>query len=85
MKTFAKNPGLVQRYPDAPAAKGVPTSSLKSFVTDRLGHDRRYAIDCSRIERELGYRALAGDFAAGFSATLAWYLQNQDWLRFKRA
>ena len=83
---FRKDPGLVKRYPDAPAAKGGTTASLKQFVTDRLGHDRRYAIDCSKIERELGYRAQVTDFAGGFATTLNWYLQNQSWwLDFKRA
>lgn len=84
-EAFRKDAGLAKRYPDAPAAKGGTTASLKKFVTDRLGHDRRYAIDCSKIERELGYRAQVTDFADGFAATLAWYLQNQAWwLDFKR-
>jgi dTDP-glucose 4,6-dehydratase len=83
-EAFRGDPKLAGQYPNAPAARGVPTSSLRSFVPDRLGHDRRYAIDCSKIERELGYRAMVSDFAAGFSATLAWYLQNRDqWLHFK--
>jgi dTDP-glucose 4,6-dehydratase len=72
---------LAQRYADAPAARGIPTSSLKRFVPDRLGHDRRYAIDCSQIERELGYRVQAADFAVGFAATLGWYLGSRDWWR----
>ena len=42
---FASDPSLAQRYPDALAAKGQPTETLKTFVTDRKGHDRRYAID----------------------------------------
>lgn len=85
-EAFRKDPGLARRYSDAPAAKGGTTASLKMFVTDRLGHDRRYAIDCSKIERELGYRAQVTDFSAGFAATLAWYLENQAWwLDFKRA
>ena len=84
-ETFRANPGMAARYPAAPAAKGESTASLKSFVPDRLGHDRRYAIDCAKIERELGYQAEARDFAAGFAATLAWYLQNADWLNFKQA
>ena len=83
---FKRDPNLAERFPAAPAARSVATSSLKSFVTDRLGHDRRYAIDCSKIERELGYRAQIGDFASGFATTLAWYLGNQGWwLSFKQA
>jgi dTDP-glucose 4,6-dehydratase len=81
---FRTDPGMAARYPKAPAATGNPTASLKSFVADRLGHDRRYAIDCTKIERELGYRAEAQNFAAGFSATLAWYLHNADWLNAEK-
>lgn len=85
-QAFRNNPHMAKDYPGAPAAKGQPTASLKSFVPDRLGHDRRYAIDCTKIERELGYRAEARDFAAGFSATLAWYLENTPWWKnFKKA
>ena len=84
-EAFRRDLGMAERYPAAPAAKGKTTASLKSFVPDRLGHDRRYAIDCAKIERELGYRAQAQDFAAGFAATLAWYLRNSDWLGVKKA
>jgi dTDP-glucose 4,6-dehydratase len=66
-------------YPNAPAALGIPTATLKTFVPDRLGHDRRYAINCAKIERQLGYRASESDFAVGFPRTLAWYLANRDW------
>jgi dTDP-glucose 4,6-dehydratase len=83
---FNNNLELAKQYPNAPAARGIPTASLKRFVPDRLGHDRRYAIDCTKIERELGYRARVADFAVGFSCTLAWYLQNPQWgLGFKGA
>jgi dTDP-glucose 4,6-dehydratase len=85
-QAFRKNPDLAKAFPDAPAAKGLSTASLKRFVPDRLGHDRRYAIDCTKIEKDLGYRAQVTDFSAGFAATLSWYLQNQAWwLSFKRA
>ncbi len=60
-RAFAEIEGLAERYPDAPAAKGQPTSSLKTFVTDRAGHDRRYAIDETKARGELGYaRPCAG-------------------------
>lgn len=75
---FAKDPSLRQRFPDAPAAKGRPTSDLKSFVTDRPGHDRRYAIDEAKIRNELGY-APAQDFAQGLASTIAWYIANEPW------
>ncbi len=77
---FAADPGLAARFPSAPAASGEPTASLKSWVTDRAGHDRRYAIDETRARGELGY-APARDFASGFAATLAWYLANEPWWR----
>ena len=77
---FAADPGLAQRFPDAPAAKGLPTASLKTTVADRPGHDRRYAIDETRARVELGY-VPARDFSMGFAATLAWYLDNEAWWR----
>ena len=77
---FAADPALHQRFPDAPAAHGRPTASLKTTVTDRPGHDRRYAIDETKARAELGY-APARDFPTGFAATLAWYLDNETWWR----
>ena len=77
---FAADPALASRFPDAAAAKGRATSSLKITVTDRPGHDRRYAIDERKARAELGY-APARDFATGFAATLAWYLGNESWWR----
>ena len=71
---------LAARFPDSPAARGAPTSSLKTYVKDRPGHDRRYAIDTSKITTELGYRP-AHDFGSGFAATLKWYLENESWWR----
>ncbi len=49
------------------------------FVTDRPGHDRRYAVDSSRIRRELGWRPRV-PFAKGFSATVAWYIDHPKWV-----
>jgi dTDP-glucose 4,6-dehydratase len=51
-----------------------------SFVTDRPGHDLRYAIDASKIERELGWKPQE-TFASGLRKTVAWYLENLDWCR----
>ncbi|MEO8374340.1 MAG: dTDP-glucose 4,6-dehydratase [Sphingomonas bacterium] len=56
-----------------PMADGFPRRNLIRFVEDRPGHDRRYAIDPSRIERDLGWRAETG-FAEGLAATIDWYL-----------
>ncbi len=77
---FAADPSLATRFPQAPAASGQPTAILKTFVTDRPGHDRRYAIDCTRARTELGYEPLR-DFPAGFASTLHWYLTNESWWR----
>lgn len=77
---FARDSRLSVRFPDAPAAQGAPTASLKTTVTDRPGHDRRYAIDERRARDELGY-APQRSFAQGFAATLDWYLANEPWWR----
>lgn len=54
-------------------------AELKSFIKDRPGHDRRYAIDASKIERELGWVPLE-TFESGLAKTLDWYLSNQGWV-----
>lgn len=77
---FATDPSLARRFPDAPAAKGRPTASLKTYVKDRPGHDRRYAIDETKIRTELGY-APVHNFEQRFGETLAWYLDNEAWWR----
>ena len=56
----------------------TPHESLIHFVTDRPGHDQRYAIDCSKIETELGWKPQTS-FANGLSQTIDWYLDNQAW------
>ncbi len=58
-----------------------PGSSEKliTFVRDRAGHDRRYAIDASKIKRELGWQPTTS-FEAGLSKTVDWYLENREWL-----
>lgn len=77
---FAADPSLAERYPDAPAAQGRSTSELKSFVVDRKGHDRRYAIDDTKIRTELGYHP-SRNFEEGFAQTLQWYLAHESWWR----
>ena len=59
-----------------PAAR--PRRELITFVTDRPGHDRRYAIDASKLESELGWRARE-DFDSGIRRTVRWYLENDWW------
>jgi dTDP-glucose 4,6-dehydratase len=51
---------------------------LKTFVADRPGHDRRYAIDAEKITRELAWRP-RHDAASGLAATVRWYLDNRSW------
>ena len=53
-------------------------NELKTFVTDRPGHDMRYAIDSSKIATELGWKA-KHDFESGMKETIRWYLDNRDW------
>ena len=53
--------------------------SLIEFVTDRLGHDRRYAIDSSKIQKELGWSPYY-TFETGIKETIQWYLDNLDWI-----
>jgi dTDP-glucose 4,6-dehydratase len=77
---FAADPALAARFPDAPAARGLASESLKTYVVDRLGHDRRYAIDETKIRAGLGY-APARNFRDGLATTLAWYLANEPWWR----
>ena len=62
-----------------PQAGGGSYQSQITYVTDRPGHDRRYAIDASKIERELGWRPLE-TFETGIRKTVAWYLTYADWV-----
>ncbi|WP_371322504.1 dTDP-glucose 4,6-dehydratase [Dechloromonas sp. ZY10] len=62
-----------------PRADAVSYTSQIVFVADRPGHDRRYAIDASKIERELGWRP-AETFASGLRKTVRWYLDHPDWV-----
>ena len=75
---FGADPGLATRYPEAPAARGEPCSGLIAHIADRAGHDFRYAIDASRIERELGFEP-AITFERGIELTVDWYLANPEW------
>ncbi len=79
-RAFADDPALAARFPEAPAARGHATRSLVKFVPDRPGHDRRYAIDASKITAELGYSPQTG-FEAGLETTLRWFLENEPWWR----
>ena len=63
-----------------PRADGQSYRAQIAHVTDRPGHDRRYAIDACKIERELGWRP-AETFESGIRKTVAWYMANADWVR----
>lgn len=67
-------------YPDSPHK---PHDSLITFVKDRPGHDRRYAMDCSRIERELGWNP-SETFESGLRKTILWYGSNGPWVESVR-
>jgi dTDP-glucose 4,6-dehydratase len=82
------NLAVVQAIADAldeitPTGK-APRRSLITFVGDRPGHDLRYAIDASRIERELGWRPVE-TFETGLRKTIAWFLDNRPWWQAIRA
>ena len=69
---------LVCELMDQHHPKGVPHADLIAHVTDRLGHDRRYAIDASKIMDELGYKPKE-TFETGIRKTVQWYLDNKNW------
>jgi dTDP-glucose 4,6-dehydratase len=69
---------LTHVYPKSPASSGEKSEHLITHVRDRPGHDRRYAIDYRKAQRELGY-APGRDLTQGLRKTLAWYLGNPGW------
>jgi dTDP-glucose 4,6-dehydratase len=77
-KAFANDPELSQRYPLATNAIAQKAVELITYVTDRPGHDRRYAIDATKTNNELGY-VPTESFETGIARTLNWYLHNEDW------
>jgi len=68
------------RILDGVRPRGEPHERLITFVTDRPGHDYRYAIDASRLEGELGWRARE-NFETGIEKTVLWYIENEWWWR----
>ncbi len=77
---LASDEQLQQRFPLAPQVSGGQAADLITHVTDRLGHDRRYAINAAKITAELGY-APRESFETGIRKTLNWYLDNETWWR----
>jgi dTDP-glucose 4,6-dehydratase len=74
-RLMESRPELRGRYPRCPAS---PLTDLIRFVTDRPGHDRRYAIDCAKIEQELGF-APRVSLLEGLQNTFTWYVDNEPW------
>jgi dTDP-glucose 4,6-dehydratase len=79
-RRFATNKNLAARFPDCPAATGKSSRALMTFVNDRPGHDRRYAICADKLSRELGFQPRT-TLADGLTRTVEWYLSNEKWWR----
>jgi dTDP-glucose 4,6-dehydratase len=79
-ETFTAEPGLADRFPDSPAARGKKSETLMTFVKDRPGHDRRYAIDATKTREELGYEPQES-FETGIRKTISWMFHNETWWR----
>jgi dTDP-glucose 4,6-dehydratase len=79
-----ENIALVERICDIleeiqGSVSGKPLRELITFVKDRPGHDRRYAIDCSKLKQELGWMP-EESFESGIHKTIRWYLDNREWV-----
>ncbi len=79
-EAFAADPALAERFPSAPAGKGESSEGLITFVADRPGHDRRYAIDSTKARTELGFES-ERDLTGALRETITWYLDHEDWWR----
>jgi dTDP-glucose 4,6-dehydratase len=79
-QSFAKDASLRERFSKSPAARGASCAELKTFVTDRPGHDRRYAIDPAKIEAGLGFEP-RHRFEEALAGTVRWYLDKESWWR----
>ena len=77
-EAFSNTPELAQKYPLATKAMAGKSEELITYVQDRAGHDRRYAIDPTKSQQELGYKP-EESFETGIRKTVEWYLNNQDW------
>lgn len=75
---FLEYPELCQQYPHAPPSQRRKSECLIEFVSDRLGHDERYAIDCEKLTSELGYQPCIS-WEVGLKDTVKWYLNNRAW------
>ncbi|UIP27214.1 dTDP-glucose 4,6-dehydratase [Photobacterium sp. TLY01] len=76
--TSEANSELLTKFPQARLAAQGKSESLITYVTDRAGHDRRYAIDATKTNNELGYKPVES-FESGIRQTVEWYLDNNQW------
>jgi dTDP-glucose 4,6-dehydratase len=76
----SENKSWARQFPAALAAQGKRSADAITFVTDRPGHDLRYAIDANKAQRELGFTPRES-FATGLRKTVRWYLENAAWWR----
>lgn len=79
-RAFRTHPQLKERFPNAPAANGARSIDLVTYVADRPGHDRRYAIDASKMAREFQYSPTES-LQSGIDKTIRWYLEHEAWWR----
>jgi len=75
-----EDPQLRKQYPNAPVCNGKESIELITHVQDRLGHDRRYAIDPAKSNNEISYQPIES-FETGIKKTVSWYLNNEEWWR----
>ena len=75
---------LCDKVAAAAGRPGPETRNLITFVTDRPGHDRRYAVNCSKVKDELGWRQ-RHSFSEGLDATIRWYMENTEWIELVRS
>ncbi len=78
VEEFATDSKWSEKYPQAQAAIAGNAQSLITYVKDRPGHDRRYAIDARKTGEELGYKPVES-FESGIRKTVQWYLENDGW------
>jgi dTDP-glucose 4,6-dehydratase len=79
-QAFAADRDLASRFPSCPAVSGISCRTLTSYVTDRPGHDHRYAINATKLAEDFGNQCRVG-FEGGLRQTIQWYLDHEDWWR----
>lgn len=79
-KCISESTELQKQYPNAPASQGKSARDLITYVKDRLGHDRRYAIDPNKSNIEINYQPNES-FNTGIKKTVDWFLTNEPWWR----